>query len=160
MKLRKLCILAITLISFTVEAHDLHFVDGDSMADGSRRIRLDGIDAPEFIQTCEDETGAAYPCGHESLKYADELIAGKNVDCHCRDEQDKYKRYICECFADGVSLNREMVASGWARAYRDDKYVAAENQARAEKLGIWRGKHMRPALFRVLSRYENHEDKN
>ncbi|TIT92457.1 MAG: thermonuclease family protein, partial [Mesorhizobium sp.] len=36
--------------------------DGDSLTLGTERIRMRGIDAPEYTQTCRKE-GADYPCG-------------------------------------------------------------------------------------------------
>jgi hypothetical protein len=38
-------------------------VDGDTLAIGAQRIRLQGIDAPEIDQTCLDGTGTLWRCG-------------------------------------------------------------------------------------------------
>ncbi len=128
--------------------------DGDSLEVDGVRVRLDGIDAPEFLQTCEDKNGGDYECGQEALQYLQKLITDKKVHCECAENIDRFKRKICECFAGEKSLNREMVQSGWARTYRDEKFSTEEDMAEKYKRGIWQGRHMRPALYRVLHRYE------
>lgn len=57
----------------------LHAVDGDSLEDENRRIRLEGIDAPEYKQYCFDENKQKYMCGQDSLKYLQNLMAGKKL---------------------------------------------------------------------------------
>src|SRR5262245_101081 len=39
--------------------------DGDSITLGTERIRLLGIDAPEYDQVCR-KNDAGYPCGHQA----------------------------------------------------------------------------------------------
>ena len=134
-------------------------VDGDSLVQGERRIRLDGIDAPEFIQSCYNAQGAEYPCGLEALQYLERLMQNNDITCDCLPEPDIYGREMCECFADGVSLNRAMVFAGYAQTYRSDKYTDAEKSAKSEKRGIWQGKFMRPALFRALERIKQKAEK-
>ncbi len=130
-------------------------VDGDSLEQGERRIRLDGIDAPEFVQICYDADNREYPCGLDSLQYLENLLKNAEVRCDCLEDKDKYNREICECFADGVSLNKTMIFAGYAVAYRSNKYDKEEQSAKEHKRGIWRGKFMRPALYRALERMQN-----
>lgn len=40
-----------------------HFTDGDSFIIQGRKVRLWGIDAPEYYQNCFDTEGNEYPCG-------------------------------------------------------------------------------------------------
>ena len=127
-------------------------VDGDSLELETTRIRLDGIDAPEFFQTCYTAAGEEYACGQAATDYLRELIADQTITCDCLPAPDKYGRQICECFVGNISLNRQMVAVGLARTYRSTKYAPDEDAARLAKLGIWQGKHMRPALYRILYR--------
>ena len=144
----------ITGLAFTAQAMEVTVKDGDSLEIGERRIRLDGLDAPEFTQICQNALGEDYECGKEALHYLEKLTAGKDVECSCLAEKDRYKREICECFADEVSLNREMVVAGYAVAYRDKTYSKEEDIAKQNKAGIWQGKHMRPTIYRVLHRAE------
>ena len=118
--------------------------DGDSLTLGGERIRLRGIDAPEFSQTCI-RAGQSYPCGHESrlaLKRA--LTLGK-LACEGW-ERDKFDRLLAVCKAGEVDLNRRQVEAGWAISYGD--YLDAERQAKAAGRGLWAGEFERPRDWR------------
>lgn len=134
---------------------DVHVVDGDSLEKDDMRIRLDGIDAPEFFQTCQDAKGEDYACGQEAKQHLQDLIGEYNVRCECLPKTDKYKRHVCECFAGGVSLNRTMIKDGYARVYRSKRFIAEEEEAAQYHRGIWRGKNMRPALYRILQSFKS-----
>ena len=153
MYMKKL-ILALCLWCYPCLATDIKVVDGDSLEMDGNRIRLDGIDAPEFFQTCETAYGETYDCGQEATEFLRSFIADKQIRCDCDDHPDKYNRLICECFADKTSLNQEMVRQGWARVYRSKKYIDDENFAEENLSGIWQGRHMRPALYRILQKYQ------
>lgn len=133
-------------------------VDGDSLEYGVDRIRLEGIDAPEYLQDCNDKYGNKYRCGIKSTEYLQSLLQGK-ISCHHFDK-DRYGRHLSECFnGNGLSLNRQMVISGWAVSY-GNQYTEEEKIARRAKLGIWQGKFMRPELFRALNRSKDKRNKN
>ncbi len=118
--------------------------DGDSLTLGAQRIRLRGIDAPEYAQTCV-KNGENYACGRRSREALAKLIGGKSVSCSGW-EHDRYGRLLAECTAAGVNLNRMQVTSGWAVAYGD--YLEEEAQARQKKLGLWAGPFDRPRDWR------------
>lgn len=125
-------------------------VDGDSLFIGRREIRLSGIDAPEYHQSCFDKDGFGYECGKEARKALARLV---RPDLKCRTlVRDKYKRDVAVCESNGVNLNRRMVENGWALAYKryTDEYDAAEKIAKKKRLGIWQGKFMKPELYRIL----------
>ena len=146
-------IIVLVLAAFPVAAKKrIYVVDGDSLFIGEREIRLSGIDAPEYHQSCLDADGEAYPCGQKSREALKSMI---NNSLECREvARDRYHRSVSVCFVDGEDINRQMAAQGWAVAYdRYTKdYVAAEREARRAKKGIWAGKFMRPELYRVLNR--------
>lgn len=159
MKLRKFTMIFISVssvvVGFSAAAGDYTVTDGDSLEQGERRIRLDGIDAPEFNQVCYTADGQEYPCGVDAQKYLENLLQDSEIRCECLAEKDKYGREICECFADDISLNEALIFAGQAVTYRSDKYLSAEQEAKAHRRGIWRGKFMRPALYRALERLKN-----
>jgi endonuclease YncB( thermonuclease family) len=118
--------------------------DGDSITLGAERIRLRGIDAPEFDQTCR-RNGADYPCGRRARESLSALIGGRPVSCSGW-ERDKYDRLLAICTAGGRDLNRGQVEAGWAIAYGD--YRTEEGVARRKGLGLWAGSFERPRDWR------------
>ena len=128
-------------------------VDGDSLEIGSRRIRLMGIDAPEYDQFCKKNNGELYPCGQLAADYLKTLIAGKNITCRIHN-QDKYIRDLCTCYAETTDLNAEMIRAGYAVVYLESAYAGQEAEARRSRNGIWNGIFMHPRLFRLLKYHQ------
>lgn len=120
--------------------------DGDTLTLAGRRIRLRGIDAPEYNQTCT-RAGAAYACGRQSRRELEALIAGRPVTCEGW-ERDKYDRLLAVCRVGDIDLNRRLVEEGWAVAYGD--YADAELVARLAGKGLWAGEFERPRAWREL----------
>jgi len=118
--------------------------DGDTITIGTERIRLRGIDAPEYDQTCT-KAKAGYACGHQATQALQALIAGRRVSCPGW-ERDKYDRLLAVCTSGGVELNRRLVEQGWAVAYGD--YSDAEAMARRSRVGLWAGEFDRPRDWR------------
>lgn len=132
--------------------HVLHVIDGDSLRRGTKRYRLHGIDAPEADQRCDGPTGS-WPCGQEATAALARMVAGQPVRC---DEHsfDRYGRIIATCYAGLVELNGAMVEQGHAWAFRRyaTDYVAAENNARSARRGIWAGKAVPAWEYRQIAR--------
>ncbi|MCY0095534.1 thermonuclease family protein [Hoeflea ulvae] len=124
----------------------MRVVDGDSLALGSRRLRLKGIDAPEIRQRCRRD-GFEYGCGIESASYLRGLIGGQGVECK-GEGLDRYGRDLVRCAAGGVDLNLAMVRAGQAVAFGD--YQGAEAAARDEAAGLWAGEFETPKQWRVI----------
>jgi len=118
--------------------------DGDSITLGAERIRMRGIDAPEYLQTCR-KNGADYACGTLARQSLVRLIAGNPVTCTGW-QRDRYGRLLGDCTAGGKDLNRAQVEAGWAVAYGD--YEREEAVARAGKAGIWAGTFDQPQDWR------------
>lgn len=140
------------------EAEFVKVIDGDSLEIGTRRIRLQGIDAPEYKQYCYDARGKKYNCGKEARKYLKSMLEQVDFKVSCRTrEKDRYGRELATCYANGKNLNLAMLESGWAVTYRTEKrkYTEAEKQAQKEKNGVWQGKFMRPEYYRRLYRQKN-----
>lgn len=130
---------------------DIYVIDGDSLKIDEANIRMAGIDAPEYYQTCKDKNNKQYNCGIDAKNALEAMVKGKNVRCD-KVTKDIYNRELCECYANGESLNKKMLELGWAVAYKTDneEYKKAEQQAKKKKIGIWQGKFMKPELHRIL----------
>lgn len=101
-------------------------IDGDTLEIHGARIRLNGIDAPESGQHCQDAAGTAWRCGQQAALALSDRIGRRVVNCQQTDT-DRYGRIVADCFAGRTNLNRWMVREGWAVAYRQysTAYVAA-----------------------------------
>ncbi|MEX2408927.1 MAG: thermonuclease family protein [Rhodovibrionaceae bacterium] len=125
-------------------------LDGDTIIVAGTKIRLHGIDAPEMDQIFQ-RNGRFLACGEMSYAALEALIAGERVRCEGV-EWDPYGRLVAKCYLqNGVDINRRMVSSGWALAYRhfSSDYVDAENAARQDRRGMWRGSFIKPWTHRA-----------
>lgn len=134
-------------------------LDGDSLLIDGRNIRLEGIDAPEYNQTCFNAQNKLYDCGQRAKATLAALVKN-GVDCIKR-KTDRYKREVSICYAGKTNVNREMVRRGRAVAYTRyyAGYAADEAEAKKAKRGLWSGRFMRPELFRVLEREKKREER-
>lgn len=125
-------------------------VDGDTLDLGGVRVRLYGIDAPESSQTCTDARGQTYRCGAEAANRLAAFLGQRTVSCEVHDT-DRYGRKVAVCSVGGQSVNEWLVGNGLAVAYVEysREYVAAEQAARAAKMGIWAGTFQMPWEFRA-----------
>jgi endonuclease YncB( thermonuclease family) len=123
-------------------------IDGDSLHVGNREVRLFGIDAPEYHQSCK-RGAQSWSCGANAAGLLARLVNGKTAKCEAVDT-DEYGRTVARCSAGNLDLNRVMVAFGYAVAYRHYSldYVSAEETARANKRGLWSGTFKMPSMFR------------
>ncbi len=119
-------------------------VDGDSLQFGNQKVRLEGIDAPEFTQTCTI-AGQAAECGKLARTHLRNLIAGRPVECSGW-QTDKYDRPLVRCTVGGTELNAAMVRDGWAVAFGD--FELEEAEARNASRGLWQGEFAEPRDWR------------
>ncbi len=146
------------LYSFcAVSAQNVLVVDGDSIKIGNKRIRLEGIDAPEYNQTCYYYNKKKYNCGKKAKKYLQSLVNQGRVTCIEKDV-DIYKRSLSSCYVTNsinnkININEQMVKSGWALVYKNkfSDYSSAQDYAKKSRLGVWKGKFMKPQLYRLLN---------
>lgn len=125
-------------------------VDGDTIkVESSVVVRLQGIDAPETLQTCERD-GKSYECGKRATKALADFIAGRPVRCELVG-RDGFKRALGVCFVGGTEINAAMVAQGWALAFvkYSDAYSAQQAEAEIAKAGMWAGTFARPWDWRL-----------
>jgi endonuclease YncB( thermonuclease family) len=128
---------------------------GNLTLDG-RTYRLDRIDAPEIDQTCIDGEGEAYPCGRAAAQAREEFIAGRAVHCADLGPHPAYARWrIGRCSVGETDLNRWLVKEGWAinlEPGAKGRFKGEEDDARAGRLGMWKGCFVAPREFRQQSK--------
>ena len=156
------------------QGETVHVVDGDTFTispvrkvtagqdSQARTIRIEGIDAPEYRQTCRDERGGEWLCGKEARKALEDIVKAGGLDCRV-DASDAYHRTIGLCAVSGITdIGREMVRRGMAvsgaeasdsRFNNGGPYLVEEVQAQKAKRGIWRGAFERPADWRARTKH-------
>lgn len=122
-------------IAQTITGRVVGVHDGDTatILDASNKehkIRFGQIDAPELRQDF----------GQVSKDSLSGLIYGKQVTVEV-ETVDRYRREVGKVLVNGVDTNLEQVKKGMAWVYRqyakDAAYFAAEEAAKAAKLGLW-----------------------
>jgi endonuclease YncB( thermonuclease family) len=127
-------------------------IDGDSIVVAGIEIRIYGIDAPEYRQTCV-RSGRPWRCGLTATDAMRTLVAGREIRCRPR-EQDRYGRTVAICYAGGLDLGAAMVKGGHAVSY--GAYQADERDARDARRGIWSSSFEMPAAWRAHHRRSHH----
>lgn len=119
--------------------------DGDTIQlatreDSRLKVRLYGIDAPETRKP--DMPGQ--PFGEIAKRTLMYKVMGRRVSAEIVDV-DQYQRAVAVIRYNGRDVNREMVAEGYAWAYRQylqgpyaSEYLGAEERARSRHIGLWR----------------------
>jgi endonuclease YncB( thermonuclease family) len=128
-------------------------IDADTLEIHGTRIRLIGIDAPENGQLCYHPDSSSWRCGQKAALALSDYINRRPVEC-VGDKNDRYKRLLAVCYVDHKDLNAWLVEEGWAVAYRrySTVYVDQEEQAEANKKGIWSGDFEMPWEWRKKKR--------
>jgi len=138
-----ICIISIVVvivlpkvINGTEKALVISVIDGDTveLADG-RHVRYLGIDAPE--------SGEYY--AENATERNKELVEGKTVELQKgKQDKDQYGRLLRYVYVDGVFVNAELIAGGYAKVYLfdpDDRHGQAlmemEDYAVLRGLGLW-----------------------
>jgi len=137
-----LLLLALGARAETLTGFVVAITDGDTITvldanHQQHKIRLAGIDAPEKVQ----------PFGDRSKQNLATLVFNKNVIVET-DKQDRYGRTVGKVMDGGVDTNLAQVRAGmawWYEKYRKEQspvdqrlYQEAEQQARAQRVGLWR----------------------
>ncbi|WP_084645572.1 thermonuclease family protein [Devosia insulae] len=119
--------------------------DGDTIDVAGQRIRLPGIDAPEWNQTCRTAAGGSWDCGKAAATRMRELTRNRTLSCR-PEGHDRYGRLLAVCRDGKLDIAEALVADGLAVA--TDGYLGAESQARRAKRGVWQGQFEMPADWR------------
>ena len=132
-----ICLIFFFLTYFDVKSDELKIIDGDTIHLNGEKIRFSGIDTPEIKQTCT-KNNEIIKCGILARELLIKIIANNKINC-IREGKDQYKRTLAECFVNDLSLSSYLVKNGYAFAYRkySKKFIADEDFAKSNKLGMW-----------------------
>lgn len=121
-------------------AQSAAILDGGQISIDGGVYRLQGIDAPDPNQVCDD----GYPAGKEAIRTLLGLMKGRRLVCE-NQGRDPAGRTVALCRADGRDLGEQMVRAGmaWATPMKRDGYGDVQRDAEAEKLGV----HDHPCLM-------------
>ena len=115
-----------------------------------KRIILWGVDAPVRGQPCY-AGNKTWDCATASAKTLLNLVGDQEVACEQR-RIDQFGRVFAVCKAGEADINRALVEAGMAVALPKETsdYVAAEAEAKAKNIGVWRGPFTAPADYREM----------
>jgi len=178
MHLQQLLLAILILLSFTLPClakEPIRSIEGvvSKISDGDTinvtdclgtkvKVRFYGIDAPE-TEKSNKRTGhvskAGQPYGEEAFRSLKGKLQRQRVRLEIMDV-DRYKRSVAIVWLGSRNINREMVAEGWAWAYRRyldrphaSEYIQTEELAREKRLGLWQQANPQPPWeFRKLQR--------
>ncbi|EAQ34811.1 nuclease (SNase-like) [Nitrobacter sp. Nb-311A] len=138
------CLSAVAVRAETILG-EAHIVDGDTVEIGEKKIRLNGLDAPETDQLCLDAKGKKWACGVASRDALAAFSKTRPWSCDVSGN-DRYDRFLASCSIAGQNINQWMVRHGWALAFvkYSDRYVAEETKARDTQAGLWSGAFIAP----------------
>lgn len=128
-------------------------IDGDTLNVDGRRIRLYGIDAPEWSQVCRNEWGRDYRCGQSATLALAGYLRRDAVTCEVRGiESDG--RVVAVCRRGRDDVNGWLVAQGWAVTHGQDSlaYTIRQMAARVTGRGLWAGEFVAPSDWLAASR--------
>lgn len=152
--MRCLMVLLLLLAAGSSWAADAIIRDGDTIQLAGVTFRLDGIDAPEFDQTCIDDHAEPWTCGIEARDQLANLIGKRGVHCDDLGPNKSYSKWhsgICTVDGEAVSLNQSMVRQGFALASDSATgggFKADEAGAKGDLKGLWKGCFVAPQDFR------------
>jgi endonuclease YncB( thermonuclease family) len=130
---------------------EIRAADGDSFTIGKRKLRLKGIDAPEYSQTCIDASGNAWDCGKAAQGALITLLAQPGLTCEA-EAVDRFGRSLAICeTASTPDIAASLVVKGMATSkefYGLRDYPDEEDAAQAAKRGIWQGSFTHPSEWR------------
>ncbi len=119
-------------------------------------VRINGSDAPESRQSCNNRQGESWRCGKAAAAALDRFLsASRPLRCEYL-ERDRYGRFVGNCFrADGKNVAAWLVGNGhaldWPR-YSNGAYADEQARAKAARTGIWSGTFEVPWDWRAANR--------
>jgi endonuclease YncB( thermonuclease family) len=156
--MRCLMVLLLLVAAGSSRAADAIVRDGDTIQLAGVTFRLDGVDAPEFDQTCIDDHAEPWTCGIEARDQLANLIGKRGVHCDDLGPVKTYGKWhsgICTVDGETTSLNQALVRMGFALTSEPSaggRFKEDEASAKDSLKGLWKGCFVAPQDFRHSNR--------
>jgi endonuclease YncB( thermonuclease family) len=123
--------------------------DSTTIQISDQRVMLFGLDSVMRKQVCALD-GKPWQCWQAAVHDLQTLLDEGPVSCEVIGEPDVYGRVIGRCTVNGLSVNEQLIARGFALARPSETtdYVAAEAVAKEKRVGLWQGQFQKPSDFR------------
>ena len=120
--------------------YKVRVLDAGTIQSGAIIITLADITARDAKATCKDAKGRAWRCGEAGRVALMRLIRTRAVSC-VLPQGGEQNGFAARCSVAGTDLSTWVVRQGWANAKAPpEKALAdAEDAAKKDKAGIWRG---------------------
>ena len=140
---------AVSLFAKTIDGRAVA-ATGDVLRIGDTEVRLAGIEAPDMDQLCSGPGNRRWRCGRDARSALARTVRGGAVSCTVSGT-DGGGREVGTCTIGNQDIAETLVREGhvFADTSYFSKYAAIEQDARAQKAGIWRGTAERPAEYRA-----------
>jgi micrococcal nuclease len=152
------------VITFAGQYKVVRVVDGDTIVveygGKYEKVRLLCVNTPESVHPDEKQN---IPMGKVASRYTQKKLIGKyvNLEFEIKRIRGNYGRLLAYVFVDDQNLNLDLVRQGLSPYYTkygksekyDDKFRAAEKQARKDKLNIWGDPELTKKYLRLKSKW-------
>lgn len=131
-------------VAATIQGEITKYSDADTLRIWNQPIRLLGIDAPEYAQTCKDGNGREYKCGIDALNRLKEIIGSSEVRCE-GDEMDRYKRLLATCYWE------QLVGGRLEKLHIETVLTQRSSQKKMMKIQRWSAKSISKNAIQMLT---------
>ncbi|MEL6299770.1 MAG: hypothetical protein AAFQ45_14485 [Pseudomonadota bacterium] len=126
-------------------------LDGETLRINGHRVKLAGVAAPLRNQVCRNSRGRRWLCGRTARRVLARLVRRETVVCEvpvARDQDAGPRTGTCRIGARDVA--ETLIARGAVFASSDATrpQAQAEQTAKADRSGLWRGEADRPEQYR------------
>jgi endonuclease YncB( thermonuclease family) len=125
-------------------------VSAEVLKVGGQVIRLTGVEAPDRNQRCGLPGKRTWTCGRSAEYALQRLAGGKELHCDLSGTDDA-GRALGVCRHGDVEINAQLVKEGHVFASEGllARYSSQQDEARRQKVGIWKGDAERPSVYRA-----------
>lgn len=125
-------------------------IESDVLDVNGQRVMLYGVESVEPRQKCEINR-QEWECWAAAVRELQTIVSEGPVTCEQVGNPDPYGRILANCSINGQDIGERFVRGGWALAIKRERpeLVEVQNEARKAKIGLWQGRFLTPAEWRM-----------